>query len=172
MRGTRRCGTDGRGRRLRLLRVGTPEQAVEALRRLDRGAFACLLIWDAAGIPPETVGRVADALLDAGGVAFDVWGTDCERVHDVLDESAAERDPDPTVESVVLTSWHEHEPLAEAIFSFLEVTPAGEAHDVRHGLAVVIGEDPARARCVEVALEDPAGWIRVLLDREPGAGSG
>ncbi|MFG0318293.1 MAG: hypothetical protein ACF8XB_13540, partial [Planctomycetota bacterium JB042] len=157
MRGTERCGTDGRGRRLHLLRVGTPERAVAALRRLDRRAFACLLVWDAAGIPVEAIVRVADALLDAGGVAFDVWGADCERVHDVLDESALERDPDPTLESVIMTSWHADPPLSEAIFSFLEVTPAGETYDVRRGLAVLIGEDPARARSVAAALADPAG---------------
>ena len=105
-------------RDLFFLALDSPESFPPNLQ-LSSPRFACLLAWDATGVEVKRIAGLARKLLDAGAVYICVWGPDCERVHDIIDEEQI--GPNPTLESdrVVMTTWHSDEPLAEAIWFVL-----------------------------------------------------
>ncbi len=48
--------------------------------------FACLCALNAKSLPPDEIGRFCSRLLDLGCAYFCAWGTESERVHDIMDE--------------------------------------------------------------------------------------
>ena len=55
-----------------------------------------------------------------------MWGPDCERVHDIIDEAVVSRNPGETDEDVIMTTWHEDETIEEALwFAVNSAFPAG-----------------------------------------------
>ena len=104
--------------------------------------FACLCALDANSIPNEALSAFCSHLIHLGCAYFCVWGPDCERVHDIMDEEAIGDDPPATDIGCLMTTWHAKESLVEAVDFFLtwtipdeEYAPAG----CPHGLAVVVG---------------------------------
>ena len=77
--------------------------------------FVLFLAADAASISDEAVRRVARLALDRGMAYLCVWGNDCSRVHDLFD---LERDPNEPEGKEVTTTWHDGEPLSEALWFF------------------------------------------------------
>ena len=106
-------------------------------------AFVSLVVWDAEGIPDETVMEVVGTLLDSGAQYVCTWGTDCERVHDLVDASAFDVAADYDVDPAVMTTWHDDEPLQEAVDFFLTNATPDEAFEGKctGAVAVVIGSD-------------------------------
>jgi hypothetical protein len=136
----RRVGRDVvHARDLFVLDLSTAYDLPDALK-LASPKFACLLAWDATQATVEEVSAVARKLLDAGAV-YVCWGPDCERVHDIFDEEAVGSDPDPTDDSVMTTTWHAEEPLAEAIFFAIELSMPDETDidDCRSTIGISIG---------------------------------
>ena len=101
--------------------------------------FILLLALDASSIEDERVSAVAKTLLLRGLAGLSVWGPDCSRVHDLFDH---ERDPDETDERVVVTTWHDDEPLSEAVCYFdLCAYPSSDfERDCRDWIAIAIGD--------------------------------
>ena len=97
-------------------------------------------------------------LLNRGAVYVCCWGTDCERVHDAIDTAAIARNP--SCDPVVMTTWHDEEPLAKAVFFALNCTSPddGYAEGCDALLAVFIG-NAAGADTVRAAFADPVGFI-------------
>jgi hypothetical protein len=92
--------------------------------RLNSPRFVCLVAWDAANATQGHLGTLAQQLLDAGAVWICCWGKDCERVHDTIDEVFAVRSDNPEVGGAVMTTWHDHENLAEVIEFSLQMRAA------------------------------------------------
>ena len=67
--------------------------------------FALLLAWDAKEFSSKLISNLASRLADEGLAYLCTWGSDCERVHDVFDETLVERDIDAGVKSLVMTTW-------------------------------------------------------------------
>ena len=65
----------------------------------------------------------------------------CERVHDIIDEEAVGIDPDPAHDSVVMTTWHDKEPLAEAILFAIQLSVPDRTYidDCRATIGISIG---------------------------------
>lgn len=104
--------------------------------------FACLLAVDARSVPSDELSAFCSHLIGLGCAYFCVWGPDCERVHDIMDEEVIGDDPPTTDIGCLMTTWHAKESLAEAVEFFLtctvpdgEYAPAGCAY----GLAVSVG---------------------------------
>lgn len=146
-----------------MLEASSPDEIPQSL---DLGSkhFGCLLVWDATEASADDIHRVAEPLIAAGCVYFVCWGLSCERVHDTIDEL------DPYFEStgaVVMTTWHDKEPLEETTWFFLNTMwpdPAFET-SLKASLAVVIGSDE-RVTTVRDALDDPRAFTQSWLDRE------
>lgn len=99
--------------------------------------FVALVAWDAAHATVDAIGELAEGLLDAGCVYVCCWGPGCERVHDIIDEVAVDRDPDgPTI----MTTWHAEERLEDALrfmlFSTEPVADLGGRCDAAVAVAV------------------------------------
>jgi len=143
-------------RRMFSLAIPTPSELPD-LRELPPGHFVCLIAWDARGTTVETISALAEPLLRAGASYLVCWGPDCERVHDVIEQIASHPDdpfgiPD---DSCIMTSWHDHDPLREALHFFLRFSWPDEHYfdSTRAGLAISVGSD-AWANEILEALED------------------
>ena len=60
----------------------------------------------------EALGQAVEAWLRDGVTLVAVWGPDCERTHDLIDEMVVDDGSDPS--RFLMTSWHADETLAEA----------------------------------------------------------
>ena len=101
----------------RRYRLGTVLTIVEIPASLESCSphFMLLLALDASSIGNERISAIAQSLISRGLAGISVWGPDCSRVHDLFDE---ERDPNETNETVVMTTWHDNEPISEAVCYF------------------------------------------------------
>lgn len=77
--------------------------------------YLLFLALDAASIEDERLRFLARALIDRGMACLCVWGNDCSRVHDQFD---LEREPNESEGRVVTTTWHDDEPISEALWYF------------------------------------------------------
>jgi len=140
------------------------ESAVD-LPRLDlpSGNFACLLAWDARGASVDAVSALVEPLLRAGASYFVCWGSDCERVHDIIDEmvSCPNNDFGVPEESCIMTTWHESEPLREALWFFLVNSwPDEHFQNSTHvALAISVGSSAWAAEIAE-ALDHPREFVQ------------
>ncbi len=126
--------------------------------------FGCILVWDASRSNTQEVVSVVQPLIDAGCVYFCCWGPSCEWVHDTIDTC------DPYFEStgaVIMTTWHERDPLEEALWFFLNTMwpdPAFE-NSFQSSIAVIIGSKDW-ATTVRAALQNPETFTNAWLDRD------
>ena len=69
-----------------------------------------------------------------------MWGPDCSRVHDLFD---LQRDPDETDDRVVVTTWHENEPVSDAVCYFdLCAYPSSDfEQDCLDWIAIAVGDE-------------------------------
>ncbi len=89
--------------------------------------FVLLLAMDATSIADDRLRELAHRLIDRGLAYLCAWGPDCERVHDQFD---LERDPNETDGRVVMTTWHDEEPLAETAWEFANCAYPSEEFEV------------------------------------------
>jgi hypothetical protein len=101
--------------------------------------FGVLLAYDARKLEDAVVINLARSLVANGMRYFCSWGSDCERVHDLVDSATIENDE--TEDSVIITMWFEEKSLDEALWQFLYVAfPANDYEaDCQADLAIVIG---------------------------------
>jgi hypothetical protein len=125
-----------------LFLLNTPTiSEVPHILRLPRRYFGVLLTCDARDIEDAVVGNLARSLIANGMRYFCSWGSDCERVHDLVDSVVIENDPDETEDSVMITMWLDQKSLDEALWQFLYVAfPAKDyEQDCRADLAIAVG---------------------------------
>lgn len=165
----KRCSFDTvNDRQLYLLDLNEPAE-IPATYDLCSPNFGCLLVWDASRSNTQEVISVVQPLIDAGCVYFCCWGPSCEWVHDTIDTC------DPYLETtaaVIMTTWHEHDPIEEAVWFFLNTMwpdPAFE-NSFRSSIAVIIGSKDW-ATTVRTALQQPEKFTKAWLDREDSADS-
>ena len=135
---------------------------------LDAWPFALypehlLLCLDGRAVPTGAIGRLAEELILGGLHAVLCHGPDCERVHDIFDETEVQleidgrldRDPDATI----LSSWHEYETFADTLFAFAMFRPA-DSYPIPTVRTVVLVDRPDRAR-------DVHRWLPAFCQRRP-----
>lgn len=128
--------------------------------------FVCLLAWDASGVSDDTVKTLARRLFAAGCVYICCWGADCSRVHDLFDLVDLERAPNGPW---VMSTWHENEPLAEAIwFSLFNAYPDDAFFDgCRSTLGLSLGSSTWAAE-IRQAFSDPRKFNKDVVESEAG----
>jgi hypothetical protein len=126
--------------------------------------FALLLAWDARGVPDQVIREFAQQLIDEGLRYLCAWGPECERVHDLFDQAVVEKDLDASGKSCVMTTWHDKEPLREALWYFLCCTCPDEAYanTCNTGLAISVRND-GWDREIVTALADPQSFNQGIL---------
>jgi hypothetical protein len=88
--------------------------------------FACLCALNAKSLPPDEIGRFCSRLLDLGCAYFCAWGTESERVHDIMDEMVVGGNPPASNAGCLMTTWHARESLEDALDFFLNCTQPDE----------------------------------------------
>jgi hypothetical protein len=104
--------------------------------------FACLCAIDARSIPNAKLSAFCSHLIRLGCAYLCVWGPDCERVHDMMDEEGTGDDPPGTNIGCLMTTWHANESLVEAVEFLLTGTVPDEEYSPAgcpYGLAVAVG---------------------------------
>jgi hypothetical protein len=148
-------------RRLFSLALATPA-ALRPITLLSSRHFVCLIAWDSTTASVETVSTLVESLLRNGASYFVCWGPGCERVHDIIDETVSHPDSDFGVpaESCIMTTWHDSEPLEEALRFFLANTWPDDHYwdSTRASLAISIGSEEWAAT-IRAALDDPRTFI-------------
>ena len=145
------------GRHQFLLSVGDVAEIPSGIV-LPTSRFVCLVVWDAANVGDEEIAHLAQQLLHSGAVYVCAWGPDCQRVHHLVDVQAMDSAEPGNDEAVVMTTSHEDEPLADAVwFSRMCAFPDPKlADDCGSTLVLVIGS-PAWAEEVRGAFHHDAG---------------
>jgi len=131
-------------------------------RELPAPHFACFIAWDARNAATEVVSALVEHILNAGASYISAWGPDCERVHDIADEIRSSLEaPADSADSVVMTTWHDHDSLEDALWFFLFNTVPDDSYGptTRSGLAVTIGNRDWAAAIREV-LQDPSAFAK------------
>ena len=97
--------------------------------------FVALLVADTTQIAAETLGSFSRALLASGCSFFCALGPGCERAHDLFDQECL------CTPAVIMTTWHDDEPLDEAIWYFLRTSFPDDAywHTSGSAVAIVVG---------------------------------
>ena len=105
-----------------------------------------LLVGDAAGIWTHIISEVADHLLASGLCYICIWGPDCERVHDIFDQSyVGDGTTEPT--SDFMSTWHSSDTFAEAVeFFSMTAWPTDDATDDLSYLAILVGSVQTESR--------------------------
>jgi hypothetical protein len=91
--------------------------------KLPCARFGLLLAYDATAADVDQLWETLGRLLDIGCVYLCTWGPRCEFVHDLMDELEVIRDLDDPVDGTVLTTWHDKEPVDEALDLALMLRP-------------------------------------------------
>jgi hypothetical protein len=93
--------------------------------------FGLFLALDGRGGDDDLIRSVADGLVAKGLASCCVWGPECEPFHDLVDGAAfAENSLNEGRDDVIMTTWHDHDTLPEALWYFVEcaiATPKYEA---------------------------------------------
>jgi hypothetical protein len=108
----------------------TPRELTEVVppTKLPGQHFVLFLAWDARETQDEAILAFARGLVRAGLSYVVAWGPDCERVHDIFDDADIVENPESNeegTETVIMSTWHESEPLEEALwFAVYSAYPA------------------------------------------------
>jgi hypothetical protein len=144
------------GRTMHLLELDSAEDWPEEISLGKSKHFVLFLAMDASDSSDEDVAALARTALDQGMVYLSTWGKDSERVHDVFEEAAADRDPDSDVDTTILSEWHEDEPLSAALrFAVASAFPAADYEATCTAVLAVVVGNPDAADLVREWLKDP-----------------
>ncbi len=125
--------------------IGLEHLAWPESLRLPGPRFRLFVAADTSRAEVGEISRFAEAALAAGMVYLCAWGPGCGRFHDIVDEvladdavSDARRFTPPTDHDVVMTTWHEHESLEEALDFLATLALPTEGYLAGSGYRLVI----------------------------------
>jgi hypothetical protein len=128
---------------------------------LSSPRFICFLAWDSQDVDVDKITEVATKVLNAGAVYVCTWGRGCKRVHDIIDQLGWGANPSEPVDRVIMTTWHDEDTLAEAIWFVLRCTlpEADYQTGCNSTLAISIGNSGWHDEICR-AFSDPEGFSR------------
>jgi len=161
------CVDELTGRDLYFLKMEGPGELSKDIK-LPGPYFICLIVWDAKSANVETISEFVKVLLDKGACYICVWGRDCERVHDTIDELCEFRDQTHEPDMAIMTTWHDHESLDDTIWFFLTVTLPDENYidDCRSSLAITVGMEQKYIDRIMIALKSPREFDPDKFDKK------
>ena len=95
---------------------------------------------DSSKVSAAEISDIAEKLLQRGLRYVCTWGPDCERVHDIFDETIV-GDGSETYNFQPMTTWHD-EPFGEALYFFLSSAHVEDKIANAASFAVRIGDPP------------------------------
>jgi hypothetical protein len=128
--------------------IQLPELRWPSSLPLSSRRFRLFVAADISDVSVDAVSDFASAALSKGMVYFCAWGRDCERFHDIVDEVIVKDDlgerkfVGPTASDTVMTTWHDHESLEEALdfFATCAIPTDGLTVDSAFRLVICVGK--------------------------------
>jgi hypothetical protein len=132
---------------------------------LPSRCFVCFLGWDSALESADSISQVSEILLRSGCVYLCSWGRGCGRVHDIAEELSVGPNPHPETYPGIMTTWHENDPLDDALWFFLGSTwpDDGYADDCKAAIAITIGLRRDLQERIDFALGNPRQFSTQML---------
>jgi hypothetical protein len=91
--------------------------------------FTLLLAWNAPEVEQENLINMFQPLVDHGLTYFCAWGRRCSEVHDAVDLCAVNKEQAiGPADYQLITTWHDDEPLEEALWFFKMCAIPSEDH--------------------------------------------
>jgi len=144
------------GRRYYSLDAATAADVSRAIPSSAR-TFVLFLAWNATNESDETIRALARDTFAKGLAYLVAWGPDCSRVHDLFDFTGIDEGYYPSEDSVVMTTWHEDESLASALWFFLFNTVPDQAFETTCNTAIAVAVANAEwADTIQRYLRNPA----------------
>jgi hypothetical protein len=141
---------------LALAEFRLPAEGIE----LPTPHFLCLVAADFTAASDGEITGLAQGLLDIGASYFVCWGPGCARAHGLIDDVTLLLDPPIPDDSVIMTTWHNDEPLDEALFSVLCSTWPDPAFEDSTGCTVAVSVGSAEiASQIRSAFSEPNEFI-------------
>jgi hypothetical protein len=112
--------------------------------RWSGNRFRLFVAADIRDVGVDAVSEFASAALSRGMVYFCAWGRGCEKFHDIVDEVVVNdelgerRFAGPTANDGVMTTWHEHETLEQALDFFVTSAVPTQGFEVDSSFRVVM----------------------------------
>jgi hypothetical protein len=154
------------GREVYSVSVATADELVSAVTVPPGQHFVLFVAWDASKVPDEDILDVARALVLKGLCYVIAWGPDCERVHDLFDAADIELNPASNSvggDTVIMSTWHDKEPLEEALwFSLYSAYPAPPYDETAVATVVATIGESACASSVDAYLANLAALDRAV----------
>lgn len=101
-----------------------------------RDGFALFVACDATNLSAELIEEFATYCIDRGLFWVSTWGADCERVHDTFDRVDIAR---VAQLGIVMSTWHQDEPLEDALLLFWSAFPAEGKLDGPARIGISVG---------------------------------
>jgi len=159
------------GRTMHFLELDSVEDWPERVALPKSPHFVLFLALGGEELADDDVTALAERCLEQGMVYLSVWGPESERVHDLFEEAAAERDPDADADTVVLSEWHDEEPLSQAVlYAVSSAWPASAYEKTCAATLVVVVGNPDAADQVRGWLKAPSRLDAAAEDREDAVG--
>lgn len=96
----------------------------------DTEPYLLLVCADSSACSVAEISLSVDAAIDTRCAFFCAWGPDCERVHDIYDETCVIRQVDgANPPPMTMTTWHANDTLAGAVWDALFCYDAGACGD-------------------------------------------
>jgi hypothetical protein len=124
------------GRHLFSLGVSTLHD-LDGVLELPSRHFIALVACDTSSASVDEMSDAATWLLSQGAVVIATWGPGCERFHDIIDETLS-IEPEEPDDAVILTTWHDSDSLAEAVWFVIETISAASAYESTCSTVVAI----------------------------------
>ena len=135
---------------------------IEALTFPSR-YFTLLVCADFKSASVRELSSVARRLIQLGNLWFAAWGDGCERGHDIYDETLINLN----VESPeIMTTWHDGETLADALWFILFVASVQDDHWDRCSTIIVTVGDKDWESEIDVCLENVSAFNELVLQEE------
>ena len=158
-------------RTMHLLELDSLEDWPERLGLGKSKHFVLFLALGADELDDDEISAFATRCLEQGMAYLSVWGNESERFHDLFEEAAAERDPDADADTVVLSEWHDEEPLSQAVlYAVSSAWPASTYEETCTATLVVVVGNPDAADQVRGWLKTPSRLAAAAEDREDAVG--
>lgn len=126
--------------------------------------FIALIAGDTNSASVDEMSAAGAWLLSQGAVVISTWGPGCEKFHDVIDETDLEVHPEETDDTVVLTTWHDSESLASALwFAVNTIGPARAYEQTCNTVMAISVGSPTWLAEIEGWLADPQRLTESVL---------
>lgn len=133
---------------------------IKLTEKLPSEHFLCLIAADFRSATDGEITILAKALLDYGASYFVCWGPGCERVKQLIDDLTLLVEPPVDDGSIILTTSHPTESLAEALLFFMtQAWPDPAYQQSTASLVAVSIEGEAIALEIHQSLSTPNNFV-------------